>query len=390
MWNGRSTTGDSTACCADTDDTMKTGNDQRQPATAQQALLALLRAGLWGQQPDDKAALHLSAREWTDVYRLAGQHTVTALAFQGLSLLPADDLPPQPLLMRWMAETDATERRNRQMNRVLGQLCADFHAGGLNPVLQKGQGVARYYDDPLTRVCGDIDLYFPDKESWDKALDRLRERGIRPTRQADKSLTYVWHGVTVEHHRRLLDLYDPFAYDLARRLERQEGYRHIVLPDTAGEPIAVPAPLSDLLLQYLHILKHAVSRGIGLRQLCDMARACHRLHGETEATTMRKACRELGLGRWCPLLHAFLTTELGLPADRLPYPDTAPTAAPLADIVWRGGNFGQHVQGTGKETNTWQRKWNTVRSFRRNLSFAARYAPKETFWYFMQLLKGQF
>lgn len=389
MLNGNSPTGNSTACYADNDN-MRTTSYHQRPEALRRALLTLLRAGLWGQAPDNSLSLSLSANEWTGVYRLAGEHTVTALAFQGLSLLPADKLPPQPLLMRWTAETDAVERRNRQMNGVLGQLYADFHARGLKPVLQKGQGIARYYNDPLTRVCGDIDLYFPDAEAWDKALALLREQGIRPERQADKSLAYVYHGITVEHHKQLFDLYNPFVQDLIRKLESRKGFRSISLPSNPDIRIAVPSPFLDLLLQYLHILKHAVSRGIGLRQLCDMARTCYTWHGETDPAEIKETCDRLGIGKWCPLLHTFLTEELGLPPTCLPYHETAPTASPLSDIVWRGGNFGQYTRSGRIKTNAFRRKRDTVRSFRRNMLFAARYAPKETFWYFMQLLKGQF
>lgn len=367
---------------------MGSGNDRHLPETTRRTLLLLLRQGLWGLAERQDA--RLSPQEWKDVYRLAGEHTVTGLAFDGLSLLPADALPPQPLLMQWTAETDAIERRNRKMDRVTEQLYKAFHANGIEPVLQKGQGVARYYNNPTTRVCGDIDLYFPDTHAWTKAMALLKERGITPTRQADKSAVFAVEGITVECHRQLLDLYNPFLQGYARKLERRNGYRHIALTPGAEANITVPAPLPDLLLQYLHIQKHAISRGIGLRQLCDMARACYRLHGETDPEETRRVCKRLGMERWCPLLHTFLTTELGLPADCLPYHETASEDTPLADIVWHGGNFGQHAQTRRPETTAWRRKWNTIRAFQANMRFAGRYAPKETFWYFTQLLKGQF
>ena len=139
----------------------------------------------------------------------------------------------------------------------------------------------------------------------------------------------------------------------------------------------------------LHILKHGIGRGIGLRQLCDMARACYRLHGEVDPQEMKSACRRLGLGRWCQLLHSFLVECLGLPVGCLPYHETAPTARPLADIVWRGGNFGQHDAGLQQQATGWRRKFQTARSFGRNVGFAFHYAPKEAFWFFLQLTKGQ-
>lgn len=138
-------------------------------------LLLLVRLGLWGDREEHNTRLNLTEEDWNDVFRLAMQHTVTGLAFQGVSHLPDSQIPPQSLLVRWMAETDAVERRNKRMNGVLGLLYNIFHEKGLNPILQKGQGVANYYESPLLRVCGDIDLYFNNKKAWYDALDFLRK-----------------------------------------------------------------------------------------------------------------------------------------------------------------------------------------------------------------------
>lgn len=366
----------------------KTG-DEVPVGQERKALLALLRAGLWERRPEHLSCFPLTSDSWKNVFRLARQQTVTALAFQGLRQLPDDLLPPESLLMRWAAETDAIERRNRKMNLALGQLYAMFREKGLEPVLQKGQGIARFYEHPLSRECGDIDFYFSDSHAWEAALDCLHLQRIQVKRQADGGMAYRWQGVDVEHHRKLLDLYNPFLQGFVNRLEEKEGYRRF-LSDESNTHIIVPSPSLDILLQNLHILKHALGRGIGLRQFCDMARTCYSLHGEIDAREMKAVCRRLGLARWCPLLHAFLVKELGLPVDCLPYPAVASTAQPLAEIVWRGGNFGQYDAGLGQEAGGWQRKRQTACSFGRNVRFAFRYAKKEAFWLFIQLLKGQF
>lgn len=354
------------------------------------ALLALVRAGLWEREPAEcEGCFPLPAASWGTVFRLARQQTVTGLAFCGLRHLPSHLLPHESLVMRWAAETDTVERRNRKMNQALAQLSAEFRQRGLNPVLQKGQGTARYYEQPLVRECGDIDLYFGSGREWQSAMDYLHQCGIRVKRQADEGIYYQWHGTSVEHHRHLLDLYNPSMREFMKQIEEKHGYRQFALPTEPAASIAVPSPFLELLLLNLHILKHGIGRGIGLRQLCDMARACYRLHGEVDPQEMKSACRRLGLGRWCQLLHSFLVECLGLPVGCLPYPETALTARPLADVVWRGGNFGQHDAGLQQQATGWRRKFQTARSFGRNVGFAFHYAPKEAFWFFLQLTKGQ-
>ena len=276
------------------------------------------------------------------------------------------------------------------MNRAVSELYGLFRHCHLEPVLQKGQGVAQYYESPLLRECGDIDLYFHGSHAYATAAACLRRHGIRVEKKPDNSLFYHWKGMAVEHHRRLLDLHTPFLKSQAARLETQKGYASARLSEETDMTVNLPSPLQCLLMLDLHILKHVLGRGIGLRQLCDMARACYRLRVSVPADEMRAVCRKLGLGRWNPLLHTFLTDILGLPAQYLPYPETAPSARPLLETVWQGGNFGQHRQGRNSESPAaWRRKVQTARAFCENLAFAARYAPAEAFWIFTGLLKGQ-
>ena len=203
---------------------------------------------------------------------------------------------------------------------------------------------------------------------------------------ADGSLMYSWHGVPVEHHIRLVDLYHP--HHRHPKTGSAWGFRDTVLPAASGLRVTVPAPSLNLLLQYAHILKHALGRGIGLRQLCDLALSCDKWHTEVHPAILREACLQSGLGKWVPLLHTFLTDCLGLAPDRLPYPEAAPDARPLLDIIWRGGNFGQQ-KGSPSVQPAMLRKVQTADAFRRNLCFALHYAPKEAFGLFTNLLKGQ-
>ncbi len=355
------------------------------------ALLTLLRAGLWNRPIDETACFPMSEREWRALFELARRQTVTGVVFQGLQWLPDEWLPAPAVLVRWMAGVDAVERRNREMNGVLAALSADFRALGFDPVLQKGQGVAAYYERPLLRECGDIDLCFCDRQTSERAAEYMRRQGAVIQRMSDGALFYRWKGFEVEHHVRLLDLHNPFLQRDAIRLIHEKGCVEVALPERSGASIAVPAPFVNLLLLDLHVLKHALGRGIGLRQLCDLARACHRLHEAIDADEMSALCHRWGLDRWNRLLHAFLVDCLGLEAASLPYAERASDAGPLLEIVWRGGNFGHYPTGRGRARRSRAgRKLATARSFCGNLRFACRYAPKEAFWLFADLMKGQF
>ena len=273
-------------------------------------MLSLLRSGFWLASPDDDSCYGLSSDGWEAVFRLARQQTVTGIAYRGLQFLPDRVLPPEPLLMRWTAVVDAVERKNREMDRTLAGLYSEFRSLGLDPVLQKGQGVAQLYEEPLLRECGDIDFYFNSRMAMELSSSYVRKRGIRVVEHADRSVFYVWKGVEVEHHARLFDLHNPFLHKEAAGLETEYGYCKVDIPAGSQDNVfsaTVPSPFLNVLLLDLHILKHALGWGIGLRQLCDMARACYRLHCEVDASEMKYVSRRFGLEKWNLLLHACLS-----------------------------------------------------------------------------------
>lgn len=349
------------------------------------ALLALLRGGLWEQDVKPHSCFPLSRDSWEEVFLLSKQQTVTGVAFRGLHHLPDGMLPPESLLLRWMAAADGIERKNKEMNLALDSLLTLFARHGLHPILQKGQGLASLYAYPLLRECGDIDLYFVDEKEFESASDSIQAQGIRLVRKADGSLLYSWQGIPVEHHIRLIDLYHPPHN--TKKTDLIWEFRRMALSTASDLEVTVPAPSLNLLLQYAHILKHALGRGIGLRQLCDLALSCDRWHTDIMPDVLKGVCRQAGLTKWVSLLHAFLTERLGLAPDRLPYPETAANTQPLLEIIWRGGNFGHQAYRLTRPTLL--HKIQTAEAFRRNISFAFRYAPKEALAIFVNLLKGQ-
>lgn len=337
-----------------------------------QALFALLQAGLWGRFDEAAAsAFPLSAGEWERVFTLARQQTVTGIAFRGLDFLPEEAAPPMGIMVKWMAHADRIEQSNRVMNETVAKLYGHFASAGVEAVLQKGQGVAAMYPEPLLRECGDIDLYFPGHDGVSDPLAGID--GAVRERQPDDSWSYVVDGIIVEHHTDLLDIQSPRAKRYVKRLMEEKGFEKVVTGD--GVEVLVPAPEVNLLLLSSHILKHAFGVGIGLRQFCDYAVARRYYEGRVNEEEMREIWRMTGLEKWQDLLEGFLVKKTGV----------------LLDIVLKGGNFGVYSKDRENVPRArWARKVQTFKALMGNIGFAFRYAPREWFWTTMQLLGGQF
>lgn len=337
-----------------------------------QALFALLQAGLWGTLDEAGASVFpLSAGEWERVFTLARQQTVTGIAFRGLDFLPEEAAPPMGIMAKWMAHADRIEQSNRVMNETVAKLYGHFASAGVEAVLQKGQGVAAMYPEPLLRECGDIDLYFPGHDGVSDPLAGID--GAVRERQPDDSWSYVVDGIIVEHHTDLLDIQSPRAKRYVKRLIEEKGFEKVVTGD--GVEVLVPAPEVNLLLLSSHILKHAFGVGIGLRQFCDYAVARRYYEGRVNEEEMREIWRMTGLEKWQGLLEGFLVKKTGV----------------LLDIVLKGGNFGVYSKDRENVPRArWARKVQTFKALMGNIGFAFRYAPGEWFWTTMQLLGGQF
>lgn len=350
------------------------------------ALLALVRAGLWGKYDEAMASLFpLSAESWERVFALSRQQTVTGIAFRGLDYLPDEVAPPMGLIVKWMAYVDRIEQGNRHVNDTIAMLYEHFAASGKKAVLQKGAGVASMYPEPLLREYGDIDLFFPDHDAKSDPLEGIA--GAARVAKPDDSWEYNLGGIIIEHHSYLVDILSPRRKRFVKELIEEKGFETV---NIAGCRVCVPAPEVNLLLLSSHILKHAIGVGVGLRQLCDMAVAIRYYAGRVNTVYMAEIYRMAGLQKWSELLGAFLSEYLGLETDRESIDGMAKKTRSLLDIIVKGGNFG-HLKSKSElnSPSKLSRKLRTLSSFGGNLSFALTYAPGEWFWTMVQLMGGQ-
>lgn len=353
------------------------------------AFLLLLRAGLY----DEVGLLHsfpyLSDEIWSRVYTHAVRQTVTGIVCHALSMLPDDKMPPYGLLLKWMAATHKIETAHNSMSAALASLLAVYSTAGLYPMLQKGHAVARFYSHPSLRVCGDIDIYVDASRS--DADSVIESAGATVRHSPDGSSCFRWQGFEVERHTSLLNLHSPFRQKtLSRILHASSPVQVTVAP---GVQAAVPSPLVELLMLNIHILKHVLGSGIGLRQVCDYALAYRALISFVGVDRYRDVCRSLGIIRWTDTLHRFIITYLPDMTSAIAPMRTHSDATALRNlhrIVIEGGNFGRHRPGaTMRSKGIMSRKIDTFTSFIRHGGLTVRIAPLEAIGIVFRLMRGQ-
>ncbi len=351
------------------------------------AFFSLLKSGLWEKEMLAPYIFPLSGEEWQAVYQESVRQTVQGIVFRGLSFLSSESFPPEQVFLQWLAQVAQIEDNNVRSEREIVKLQRFFADAGIKIVLKKGQSVATLYEEPRLRVCGDIDLYFTSIADYHRAGHLIRSRGIDIHKRPDGSQEYVWNGIIVEHHSTLIDLKNPFLYIYLRRLELEKDFDSITFAGYEDMPVAVPGRQLNMLMLNAHIMKHAFISGVGLRQLCDLARAYYTYVGQYDTHELKSIYRRVHMLRWTNMLHNFLVVHLGLEEKYLPYPVSVTSTEKLLCSVITGGNFGQLMFDGGYYL---PHKLFTLKAMYRNRNISLRYSVLEVFCWFIQLLYGQF
>lgn len=305
------------------------------------AFLYLLQAGLWEQDIVMPNIFPLSDQEWQLVYKQSIQQTVEGIVYDGIQKIKTSLRPPRALGLKWLVRIEHIERRNIAMNQAIASQSLFFKQHSLAPILLKGQGIAQFYSQPLHRICGDIDWYFPNKEMYRKANNLIQEKGLTLTYTPGFSSSYIWNAFETEHHQHLFDIHNPFCTPFLKKLLfKEENNTVIILINDAM--VTLPAHHVNMVQITSHILKHLLSFGIGIRQLCDAARLYHVMKKEIDTSEMKKIYRKLGIGKWIDQLHHVLVHYIGLPENDLPYPLSDSNADWLMEDILISGNFGFH------------------------------------------------
>ena len=323
----------------------------------EKALLALVQAGLW----EDASCLDvllqakaLTEKQWQEVIDHARRQAVTGLVHQGVQRMPENCTPPFQTCVQLLVAAERITQSGEKIQALAEELAALLQCNGIPSLLQKGPAVAAYYANPLARMTGDIDLYLPPSH-FEKGRAFFMAQDVQGHDATDGSFCFKWKEVTVELHRQFFSFGNAF-----------EKRGTACLPADGFQ-----SPEATLLLQITHIFKHVAGCGIGLKQLCDLARTRLALADACPPQRLADCLRKTGLLRWNRTLEAFLWTYLGgdrhLPMLHEPTRRDMARANRLLSYVWYDGNFGLDLRTT--------KKTDTLRSFIRHAAFSAAQAP---------------
>lgn len=324
-----------------------------------------------------------SEEEWERVHEIAKKQALIGLLYTGIKKMPNEMRPPKKVLLRWYMESEQIRKYNERHNAGVVYVRELFETAGIENCILKGQGNALMYEDPFSRIPGDIDIWIdPEKAVVEKGkmvvgndllyVDKVSYRHI----EIEKI-----KGFPVEVHVR-----PSFMNNLIHNARLQKWFEKQMLQqfshsvDLPGESGAINMPTIafNVIYQLCHITNHFFYEGIGLRQFVDYYYVLREAKGIIDISETRKLLQRFGLFQMAGAVMYVEKELLGITEDCLIVPVDVKRGKFMLNEIMQSGNFGHYDKRVGNEhrRKALGRNWERLhRDFRLMWLF-----PSECIW----------
>ena len=272
--------------------------------------------------------------DWKAVLDECKAQSVISLAF---SALPKSEVP-QRIYTHWKALVNENLAVNSKISYAHTTLNELMNQAKIPYVILKGCASAEYYDDPLLRTMGDVDFYVP-SSCFEKSDKLLLKNGFQSNNiKHEYERAYTKDDVIFELHNTVNGVpggkvgikirhYFDDIFDKAT-------LKHFDLAEYFS-----PSPFHHGLIMLLHVARHMVTGGIGLRHFCDWAVFVDKV-GDDFVPLFEEKLKQVGLWRFAQIMTQFCNVYLGLPQQEWAGISEVQLLTQLKDDIFAGGNFG--------------------------------------------------
>ena len=381
-----------------------------------------------------------SVEEWRSLYEMAKKQSLVGVCFAGVQRMCDTENDyyaglTEMQYLTWMGMATIIKLRNEKVNKHCVELLNRLETDGFDSLILKGQSVASLYkvsgkdlevrDLSNLRQSGDIDIWAMPKDTISDgrmvmdATDRRKRvsdycRKINAHYDVNKegflhTVLNVFDDVDVEWHftpsslsnpltnSRLqkwfesewglhfgrLEIRDESLEVRGERLELREGSLEVrgerleVRDERAA--IKTPSVEFNLVFLLLHIYRHYLYEGIGMRQLMDYYFVLRCYHEVRKAQDdLLGIIKRLKIEKFAGAVMYVMREVFGMDDVYMICPIDKKRGKRMLEVIMEGGNFGH---GTEKYKVTgWDKPWNRLsRYVRRNWYMLWDY-PNEIVW----------
>lgn len=298
-----------------------------------------------------------SYQEWFDLLEVSQKQAVSGIVYAGLNKLTLhEQLPPTQVLYEWIGIGEQIRHENLRLNDCCKRLQSLLKKAGLRSSILKGQGIALYYDDSLMnlRQPGDIDIYV--KGGQKLAMQWAAIEGVEVDSWDYKNAKLkIWEDIEVEMHYRVEVL-----LNLRKNKRLQEWFKdHESLIFNGNDELVIPTLSFNIFYIILHIYRHFLYEGIGLRQIIDYYFVLKRFYEDADYgkdnpvhQVALDAIQDFGIKRFAQGLMWTMKEVFAMPTEWMICEPNEMEGKCILENVMRGGNFGHYDSklhhGSGK------------------------------------------
>ena len=294
-----------------------------------ECLLSLLSNALFQKPIDITQDIDFDA-----LYKESLSQTVNDVAFSVIK----NQLPPD-LKDVWefnfnmdMLRNSVVSYGHTQVNKMLSDAHIDY-------VILKGCVSASYYPIPMLRRLGDVD-FLVKPEDFEKVKSLFLQSGFEYIKtNHEYEIEFKKDDVVFELHKRINGIPDN---KLGKKIDElfSDIFDKAQLIETDFATYISPSPFHHGLIMLLHVARHMITGGIGLRHLCDWAVFVDGLSDDFESI-FREKLNSIGLWKFAQILTQLSSRYIGCPKQKWADDVDEELLNALKDDIFEGGNFGK-------------------------------------------------
>lgn len=272
---------------------------------------------------------------WKDVLWECKLQSVVSLAY---SSLPKEQIHEEDL-KEWEKTFDLELMQNSKVSYAHSMINNLLVKSEIPYVTLKGCVSAYYYDNPMLRTMGDVDFLVREND-FEKANKLLMKYDFIPHNiKHEYEKAYSKENVTFELHKKIngipggkigkiVDIYFEDVFDNSK------------LQKTDFAQYYSPSEFHHGLIMLLHVARHMITGGIGLRHFCDWAVFVEKL-GDKFPVLFEDKLKKVGLWKFAQVLTQFCVEYLGCRQTSWLETMDKDLLNNLLEDVFAGGNFGK-------------------------------------------------
>lgn len=224
--------------------------------------------------------------DWQALFQLSAQQKLTAPVYGALRAAM-----PERVQRAWRSAALQDAALQSRRTEAFFALYRRLSERGCRPIVVKGILCRETYPEPDARISSDEDLYIPAPQypAFHRIMRQLGMACEEPDYKNAHETRYFGDDLMVEGHWELF----PRDHSLLNALNAlNDGFfRRCVTEEHHGVYLRVLEATDHLSFLLLHAFKHFINSGVGIRQLCDVARwaKTHEIDWERVKQTLEPA-----------------------------------------------------------------------------------------------------